>query len=44
MELLAAERAAIAKAHENVKEHEHVVKTAGESGAAGNLRNKWSTW
>ena len=41
---MTAEKAAIAKAHENAKEHGLVEKTAGESGAAGNLRNKWAKW
>ena len=39
-----AEKAAIAEAHEGAKMHGLVEKTAGESGAAGNLRNKWVKW
>ena len=39
-----AGKAAIAKAHENAKAHGLVEKTAGESGAAGVLRNKWAKW
>ena len=41
---MTAEKAAIAEAHEDAKEHGLVEKTAGESGAAGNLRNKWVKW
>ena len=41
---MTAEKAAIAKAHEDAKEHGLVEKTAGESGAAGNLRNNWVKW
>ena len=43
-ERMTAEKAAIAKAHEDAKEHGLVEKTAGESGAAGVLRNKWAKW
>ena len=41
---MTAEKAAVVKAHEDAKEHGLVEKTAGESGAAGKLRNKWATW
>ena len=41
---MTAEKAAIVKAHESAKEHGLVEKTAGESGAAGILRNKWVKW
>ena len=41
---MAAEAAAIALANERAKERGLVEKTAGESGAAGNLRNKWVKW
>ena len=43
-ERMTAEKAAIAKAHESAKHHGLVEKTAGESGAAGKLRNKWAKW
>jgi hypothetical protein len=43
-ERMTAEKAAIAKAHKGAKEHGVVEKTAGESGAAGKLRNKWVKW
>ena len=43
-ERMTAEKAAIAKAHEDAKAHGLVEKTAGESGAAGVLRNKWAKW
>jgi hypothetical protein len=43
-ERMTAEKAAIAEAHEGAKEHGLVEKTAGESGAAGKLRNKWAKW
>ena len=41
---LTAEAAAIALANERAKERGLVEKTAGESGAAGKVRNKWVVW
>ena len=38
---MTAEKAAVAKAHEDAKQDGLVEKTAGESGNAGWLRNKW---
>ena len=38
---MTSEQREIAEAHERAKEHGRVEKTAGESGAAGNLKNKW---
>ena len=43
-ERVEAEQAAIALANERAKERGLVEKTAGKSGAAGNLRNKWRKW
>ncbi|MDC0525511.1 hypothetical protein OAO87_00835 [bacterium] len=39
-----AARTTAEKAHEEAKAHGLVEKTAGESGAAGVLRNKWAKW
>jgi len=41
---VAAEAAAIAVATDRAREHGLVEKTAGESGAAGNLKRKWMKW
>ena len=41
---VAAEAAAILRNAERAKAHGLVEKTAGESGAAGKLRNKWVKW
>ena len=41
---LSSEAAEIAKNAERAKEHGTVEKTAGESGAAGNLQRKWKKW
>ena len=38
---MTAEKAAVAKAHEDAKQDGLVDKTAGENGNAGWLRNKW---
>ena len=43
-EQVEAEQAAINLANERAKERGLVEKTAGESGAAGNLCNKWRKW
>ena len=43
-EVVSAEAAQIAVANERAKENGMVEKTAGESGAAGRLRNKWVKW
>ena len=41
---LSSEAAEIAKNAARAKEHGTVEKTAGESGAAGNLQTKWMKW
>ena len=41
---MTAETAAVRKAHEDAKKNGLVEKTAGESGNAGWLRNKWVKW
>ena len=43
-ERVSAEAAEIALANVRAKENGMVEKTAGESGAAGRLRNKWVKW
>ena len=43
-EVVSAEAAQIAVANERAKANGMVEKTAGESGAAGRLRNKWVKW